>query len=115
MDPCARIADLCARPGWRALLEAGRAHRTAHRLRDRLVSLAVEILAGAEALDRSVDDARVDLANALHGKPWRSSTPGPKFSTMTSARLINSVRIRRPFSDLRLSVRLRLLQLSIVK
>src|SRR5713101_7816672 len=65
MDPCARIADLCACAGWRAVLEAGRAHRTAHRLRDRLVSLAVEILAGAEALDRSVDDARVDLANAL--------------------------------------------------
>src|SRR5581483_9548384 len=50
-----------------------------------------------------------------HPKPSRSSTPGPKFSTSTSARLINSPRMRLPRSALMLRVMLRLLQLSIVK
>ena len=50
-----------------------------------------------------------------HGKPRRSSTPGPKFSTTTSEVLSSSVKIVLPCSLLRFRVMLRLLQLSMVK
>src|ERR687895_978257 len=49
------------------------------------------------------------------GNPRRSKTPGPKFSTMTSDSSMSLRRIAFPWSVLRLSVILRLLQFSIVK
>src|SRR5262245_58330078 len=49
------------------------------------------------------------------GKPIRSIAPGAKFSTRMSERLISSVKISLPRSDLVLSVTLRLLQFNIVK
>src|SRR3954468_10227875 len=48
-------------------------------------------------------------------KPSRSITPGPKFSTRMSERSTSLRKISLPSSDFMLSVRLRLLQLSIVK
>src|ERR1700677_3838783 len=48
-------------------------------------------------------------------KPWRSSTPGPKFSTSTSQCLISASKMILPCGVFVLSVRLRLLPLSIVK
>src|SRR3954466_13575678 len=50
-----------------------------------------------------------------HVKPSRSITPGPKFSTTTSERSTSLRKISLPSSDFMLRVRLRLLQLSIVK
>src|SRR6266850_1679807 len=50
-----------------------------------------------------------------HGKPMRSSTPGPKFSTSTSQLLISAVRTSLPFGFLVSSVIERLLWLSMVK
>jgi hypothetical protein len=50
-----------------------------------------------------------------HGKPSLSITPGPKFSTTTSLRSSNWVKIFFPSSDFMLRVRLRLLPFSIVK
>src|SRR6267378_5217447 len=50
-----------------------------------------------------------------HGKPIRSSTPGPKFSTSTSQLLIRAVRTSLPFGFLVSSVIERLLWLSMVK
>src|ERR1700730_13906034 len=49
------------------------------------------------------------------GKPMRSSTPGPKFSTSTSQLLIRAVRTSLPFGFLVSSVIERLLWLSMVK
>src|SRR5256885_2097684 len=49
------------------------------------------------------------------GKPMRSSTPGPKFSTSTSQVLISAVRTSLPFGFLVSSVIERLLWLSMVK
>src|SRR3954468_1975194 len=48
-------------------------------------------------------------------KPSRSITPGPKFSTRMSERSTSLRKISLPSSDFMLRVRLRLLQLSIVK
>src|SRR3954471_20137286 len=50
-----------------------------------------------------------------HVNPSRSITPGPKFSTTTSERSTSLRKISLPSSDFMLRVRLRLLQLSIVK
>src|ERR1700736_370373 len=50
-----------------------------------------------------------------HGKPMRSSTPGPKFSTSTSQLLISAVRTSLPFGFFMSSVIERLLWLSMVK
>src|SRR5919202_2376486 len=50
-----------------------------------------------------------------HVNPRRSITPGPKFSTRTSERSTSLRKISLPSSDFMLRVRLRLLQLSIVK
>src|SRR4051794_20538917 len=50
-----------------------------------------------------------------HGKPMRSSTPGPKFSTSTSHCLISAVRTSLPFGFLVSSVIERLLWFSMVK
>src|SRR3954468_16903594 len=49
------------------------------------------------------------------GKPIRSSTPGPKFSTRTSQLLISAVRTSLPFGFLVSSVIERLLWFSMVK
>ena len=49
------------------------------------------------------------------GKPMRSSTPGPKFSTSTSQVLISAVRTSLPFGFLVSSVIERLLWFSMVK
>src|SRR5829696_1395097 len=49
------------------------------------------------------------------GKPMRSSTPGPKFSTSTSQLLISAVRTSLPLAFLVSSVIERLLWLSMVK
>src|SRR5436190_2135945 len=49
------------------------------------------------------------------GKPMRSSTPGPKFSTSTSQLLISAVRTSLPFGFLVSSVIERLLWFSMVK
>ena len=64
----ARVADLGAGDGWRPVVEAGGAGAAAGALRDVLVDLAVLVGAGAEALDRGVDDAGVDLLDALPGE-----------------------------------------------
>ncbi len=48
-------------------------------------------------------------------KPWRSSTPGPKFSTMMSLRRTSSSMTALPLGDFRLTVMLRLFEFSIVK
>ena len=50
-----------------------------------------------------------------HGNPSRSITPGPKFSTTMSAPWSSLTKTSLPSSDFMLSVRLRLLPLSIVK
>src|SRR3954465_8158916 len=50
-----------------------------------------------------------------HENPRRSMTPGPKFSTRMSERSTSLRKISLPSSDFMLRVRLRLLQLSIVK
>ena len=63
------IADL--RPGDKrcAVRHAGGAHRAAHRLRDVFIGLEIRVrAAGAEALDRTHHDARVDLVNFFPGE-----------------------------------------------
>jgi hypothetical protein len=62
----AGVADLRAGDKRRALGQAGRAHRAAHRLRDVLVGLELGVRAGrAEALDRAHHDLRVDALDLL--------------------------------------------------
>jgi hypothetical protein len=68
MDAGARIADLRAGRGRWAVPPAGRAHRAAHGLGNRLIGLAIDIGARAEALDGGVDDPRVDLLDPLPGE-----------------------------------------------
>src|SRR3954451_5391373 len=65
VDRVARVADLGAGDDRRAVLEAGRAHRAAGRLGDVLVGLRVLERAGAEALQRRVDQPRVELVQGL--------------------------------------------------
>src|SRR3954470_9062218 len=65
VDRVARVADLGAGDDRRAVLEAGRAHRAAGRLGDVLVGLRVLERAGAEALQRRVDQPRVELVQVL--------------------------------------------------
>src|SRR5260370_36695239 len=62
------VADLRAGRGRQPVLPAGRAHRAAHGLRDRLVGLAVLVLAGSESLDRGIDDLGIDLVDRLPGE-----------------------------------------------
>src|SRR3546814_6876427 len=61
----AGIADLRAGDQRRAIAEAGGRGGAAGALGDVLVDLAVLIGAGAEALDRGIDHARVDLLHLL--------------------------------------------------
>ena len=69
VDAGPRVADLCTGRGGRPVFETGGGHRAAHRLRDDFVGLEVEVLAGAESLDRRIDQARVDLTQRLPGEP----------------------------------------------
>ena len=69
MQAGAAVADLRAGDERRAVAEAGGGGRAAGALRDVLVDLAVLVGAGAEALDRGVDHARVELLDALPGEP----------------------------------------------
>ena len=68
MNPRARVPDLSARSGRRAILETGCAHRATHGLRDHFVGLAVGEPARPEALDRRVDEARIELVQPLPGE-----------------------------------------------
>src|SRR5689334_20006334 len=69
MDSGTGVADLCSGGHGRAVLETGGCHRAAHRLRDDLVGLEVEILARTESLDGGIDQPRVDLTQPL---PWET-------------------------------------------
>ena len=65
----AAVADLRAGNQRRALAEACGGGGAAGALRDVLVDLAVLVGAGAEALDRGHDHARVGLVDVLPGQP----------------------------------------------
>src|SRR6185312_11012217 len=65
----AAIADLRAGNERRAVAEAGGRSRAAGALRDVLVDLAVLVWAGAEALHRGDDHARVGLVDVIPGEP----------------------------------------------
>ena len=69
MQAGAGIADLRAGDERRALAEAGGRGRAAGALRDVLVDLAVFVRAGAKALHRGDDHARVELVDVLPGQP----------------------------------------------
>ncbi len=115
MQAGAAIADLRAGDERRAVAEAGRRGRTAGALGDVLVDLAVLVGAGAEALHRGDDHARVELLMCSQVRPMRSSAPGAKFSTSTSQVLISSLSTRLPCGCLESIVIERLLWLSMVK
>ena len=68
VDAGTRVADLGAGHGRRAVLEAGGGRRAAGALGDVLVDLEVLVGAGPEALDRGIDQARVELLNMRPGK-----------------------------------------------
>src|SRR3954454_3250869 len=68
VDRVARVADLRAGDDRRAVLEAGRAHRAAGRLGDVLVGLGVLERTRPEALQRRVDQPRVELVQVLPGE-----------------------------------------------
>src|SRR6516165_5729530 len=65
----AAVADLRAGDERRTLAEAGGGGGAARALRDVLVDLAILVGAGAEALDRGHDHARIGLVNVLPGQP----------------------------------------------
>src|SRR3954463_11369739 len=69
VDRVARVPDLRAGHDGRAVLEAGGAHGAAGRLRDVLVRLGLLERAGAEALQRRVDQPRVELVEVLPREP----------------------------------------------
>src|SRR4051795_6042378 len=69
VDRIARVADLRAGDDRRAVLEAGGAHRAAGRLGDVLVRLGVLERTRAEALQRRVDQPRVELVQVLPREP----------------------------------------------
>ena len=65
--------------GRRVLGKAGDAHRAAHRLRDRLEALEAAVRpVGAEALDRGVDQPRVQLRQHLVAEPQPVQRAGPE-------------------------------------
>ena len=65
---------------------AGDRHQPAHALRDLIEARPLVVGAVlAEAGDAAIDDARVDLAQALVVDAERALTSGRKFSTTTSA------------------------------
>src|SRR5215510_7225713 len=65
----AAVADLRAGDERRTLAEAGRGGGAAGTLGDVLVDLAILVGAGAEALDRGHDHARIGLVDVLPGQP----------------------------------------------
>jgi hypothetical protein len=68
-----------------------------------------------QALDLSVDDARIDRADDVVAEPQSSTAPGAKFSVKTSAFFTISLTSASPGSDFRLTVSYRLLALYIMK
>src|SRR5207244_4764987 len=68
MHAGAAVADLRAGHRRRAVFPAGGAGRTAHALRDILIGLEIGVAAGAEPLDRGVDDPRVQFLEARPGE-----------------------------------------------
>src|SRR5215468_5773692 len=65
----AAVADLRAGDERRAVAEPGGGGGAARALRDILVDLAILVGAGAEALDRGHDHARIGLVDVLPGQP----------------------------------------------
>ena len=79
MHAGAGIADRRHNKCRRVVREAGDTHRTPHRLGDRLVALEVAIGAvSAKALDRGVDQPRVDLREDLPTEPQPVEGAGPE-------------------------------------
>ena len=68
MQAGAAVADLRAGDERRAVAEAGGGSRAAGALRDVLINLAVLVRAGAEALHRGDDHARVELMDVFPGE-----------------------------------------------
>ena len=70
VHPGAAVADRRQHNGRRVFREAGHRHRAAHRLRHRLVALEMRVGAvAAEALDRRVDQPRVEVAQHVPAEP----------------------------------------------
>ena len=115
MDAGTRVADLGAGGGGRPVLESGGGHGAAHGLCDHLVGLEVEVLARAEALDRGVDQPRVDLTKPFPRKAEPIDDAGSEVLGQDVDPDTRSVKMRLPSSLFMLTVMLRLLQLSIVK
>src|SRR5262249_40117285 len=79
MQSSAGVADLRAGYERRTVGHAGRAHRTAHRLRDVLIRLELGVRAArAEALDRAHDDLRIDLADFFPREAEAVEHAGPE-------------------------------------
>ena len=87
----------------------------ARALGDVLVDLAVLVGAGAEALDRGIDHARVELLDALPGEPHAIERAGREVLDQHVAFLHRRSRISMPFLFLLSMVIERLLWFSIVK
>ncbi len=69
MNAGSGIADLRARDQRRAIVEPGCARRAAGALGDVLIDFTVFVRTRAEALDRRVDQTRIDFVNHFPGKP----------------------------------------------
>ena len=87
MQARAGIADLRAGDQRRAVAETGGGGRAAGALRDVLVDLAVLVWAGAEALDRRNDHARVGLVDVLPGEAHAIEGAGGEIFHQHVARL----------------------------
>ena len=100
--------------GRRVLRKPGDAHRPAHRLGDRLVALEVAIGAvGAEALDRGIDQPRVESCSTRHSRS-PAGPARPARNSPAARRISRSPRETAPCPRpvFRLRVRLRLLALN---
>ena len=104
--PPMRVGDRIADAQRRALGVAGDAHHAGQALDDLVVGGRVAHRAFlAEAGDRAIDQARVDLLQGRRSRrPAASITPGRKFSTSTSALATRRLKTSLPASCLRLSV-----------
>src|SRR5260221_297576 len=78
MHAGAAVADLRAGDSRRPVLPAGRAGSAAHALRDILIRLEIGVAAGAEPLDRGVDDAWVQFLKARPGEALPVENARPK-------------------------------------
>src|SRR5262249_24342177 len=76
VHPGAAVADLRAGDERRAVAAPGGGGGAARALGDVLVDLAVLVGAGAEALDRGHDHARIGLVDVLPGQPHAIERPG---------------------------------------